>query len=195
MKKFWKDFKNFISKGNIIDLAVAVVIGAAFGKIVTSLVNDIIMPLISFSTGGVSISDWKWIITPADAEAGIAESALYYGNFIQTIIDFLIISFFIFLAIRILQASRNKLEEISKEISTEIKKKNKKGKKGEILETETVVKEDPSATIEKTKQVKEPKLSENEQLIESMNTLVKQSQKTNKSQKQLLKEIRILLKK
>jgi large conductance mechanosensitive channel len=60
MKKFWKDFKAFISKGNVIGLAIAVIVGGAFGKIVTSLVNDVIMPLISFATGGVSISDWKW---------------------------------------------------------------------------------------------------------------------------------------
>lgn len=63
MKKFWKDFREFISKGNVIDLAVAVIIGAAFGKIVTSLVNDIVMPLISLATGGTDVSDWKWVIT------------------------------------------------------------------------------------------------------------------------------------
>ena len=62
---FFADFKKFISKGNIIDLSVAVVIGAAFNKITSSLVNDIIMPLISLLTGGVSVADWKWVIKPA----------------------------------------------------------------------------------------------------------------------------------
>lgn len=133
MKNFWKDFKAFISKGSILDLAIAVIIGGAFGKIVTSLVNDIIMPLISLATGGVSVSDWKWVITPANEAAGIAESALHYGAFIQTILDFLIISFFIFLAIRIIQKSKSKIEEIAKEIKTETRKK-RKNKKGEIEE-------------------------------------------------------------
>ena len=85
---FFADFKKFISKGNILDLAVAVVIGTAFNKIVTSLVNDIIMPLISLCTGGVSVEDWKWVITPATETT--AEVALAYGTFIQAIIDFLI---------------------------------------------------------------------------------------------------------
>ena len=116
MKNFWKDFKAFISKGNVIDLAIAVIVGGAFGKIVTSLVNDIIMPLISLATGGVSISDWKWVITPADEVAGVAESSLSIGNFIKKILAFLILSFFIFWPIRLLQNSKNKFEKVTKEI-------------------------------------------------------------------------------
>ncbi|MBO4795371.1 MAG: large conductance mechanosensitive channel protein MscL, partial [Clostridia bacterium] len=89
---FWKDFKDFISKGNVIDLAVAVVIGAAFNKIVSSFVNDIIMPLISLAVGGKSVADWKWIITEqvvaADGTVTTAENALRYGAFIQNVIDF-----------------------------------------------------------------------------------------------------------
>ena len=89
MRKFFRDFKAFISKGNIIDLAVAVVVGGAFGKITTSLVNDIIMPLISTVIGSLNFKDLKWIITPADEVAGTAEVAVCYGNFLQTTIDFL----------------------------------------------------------------------------------------------------------
>lgn len=118
MKKFFKEFKKFISKGNIIDLAVAVVVGGAFGKIVTSLVNDIIMPLISAMIGGVSVADWKWVIKEAVYDAnGVlvkAESALMYGSFIQSIIDFLIIAFFIFLALKILMNSQKKLNSMMK---------------------------------------------------------------------------------
>lgn len=120
MRKFFKDFKAFISKGNIIDLAVAVVVGGAFGKITTSLVNDIIMPLISTVIGSLNFKDLKWIITPADEIAGTAEVAVCYGNFIQTTIDFLIISFFIFLALRILMNSKNTLKKLEKQV-----KKNK----------------------------------------------------------------------
>ena len=94
MKKFFADFKKFISRGNVIDLAVGVVVGGAFGKITTSLVNDIIMPLISLLFGGKSVADWKWVIQEATYDdAGTlltAETALHYGSFIQTIIDFLI---------------------------------------------------------------------------------------------------------
>ena len=95
MKKFFADFKAFITKGNIIDMAVGVIIGGAFGKIVTSLVNDIITPLISILTGKVSLTELKWVINEAVLdEAGAVvtpELALTYGNFLQNIIDFLII--------------------------------------------------------------------------------------------------------
>ncbi|MBR3289388.1 MAG: large-conductance mechanosensitive channel protein MscL [Clostridia bacterium] len=111
MKKFFGEFKEFIAKGNVVDLAVAVVIGGAFGAIVTSLVNDIIMPLISLVTGGVDVSDWKWVITPAvmgaDGVEEVAETALRYGNFIQLIINFLIIALVIFCVVR----SFNKLKD------------------------------------------------------------------------------------
>ena len=98
------EFKEFIAKGNVLDLAVGVVIGAAFGKIVTALVDGIIMPLIGMLTGGVSVTDWKHVITPAvvgpDGKETAAEVAIRYGAFIQTIIDFLIIAFVIFLVVR-----------------------------------------------------------------------------------------------
>ncbi len=98
------EFKEFIAKGNVLDLAVAVVIGAAFGKIVTALVDGIVMPLIGLLTGGVSVSDWKYVIAPAQLDAAgkesIAESAIRYGMFIQTVVDFLIIAFVIFLVLK-----------------------------------------------------------------------------------------------
>lgn len=103
MKKFIQEFKEFALKGNVIDMAVAVVIGGAFGKIVSSLVDDIIMPLISLLVGGASVADWKWVITPASVAADgteIAESALRYGLFIQNIIDFLIVALVIFIVLK-----------------------------------------------------------------------------------------------
>lgn len=117
MKKFFSEFKKFIMRGNIVDLAVAVVVGGAFGKIVTSLVDDIIMPLISLLVGGASVAEWKWVIKEAVIdEVGTvitAESALHYGSFIQTIIDFLIIAFFIFLAMRVLMNAQKSLDELT----------------------------------------------------------------------------------
>lgn len=129
MKKFFGDFKKFITRGNIVDLAVAVVIGGAFGKIVTSLVNDIIMPLITLIVGGKSVADWKWVIRPEVIENNqviVAESALHYGSFIQTILDFLIIAFFVFLAIRILMQAQKGLDMLEKELRNDDKEAKRK---------------------------------------------------------------------
>ena len=117
MKKFFREFKEFIAKGNVMDMAVAVVVGGAFKEIVNALVNDIVMPLISLLTGGVSVADWKYVITPAGVAADgteIAESAIMYGHFIQTIIDFIIIAFCIFLALKVVLALQTKAKELAK---------------------------------------------------------------------------------
>lgn len=95
-----KEFKEFISRGNVMDLAVAVIIGGAFGKIITSLVDDILMPIIGILLGGVNFSEYKYVITPAAGD--VAESAILYGQFIQSLIDFLIIAFSIFMIIKVL---------------------------------------------------------------------------------------------
>ena len=101
MSKFFDEFKKFAFKGNVIDMAVGVVIGSAFGKIVTSLVNDIITPFISLLTGSVTLTDLKYVFRPevldAAGEIVQAEIALTYGNFIQTVIDFFIIALSIFI--------------------------------------------------------------------------------------------------
>ena len=98
------EFKAFIARGNVIDLAVAVVIGAAFGKVVTALVDGIVMPVISALTGGVSVNDWKHVVTPAQLDAAgkeiAAEVAIKYGVFLQAMIDFVLIAFVIFLFIK-----------------------------------------------------------------------------------------------
>ncbi|MDF2432964.1 MAG: large conductance mechanosensitive channel [Mucilaginibacter sp.] len=97
---FVKEFKEFAMRGNVIDLAVGVVIGAAFGKIVTSLVADVIMPPIGYITGGVDFSDKKIVLKPADPAHKVLETAIHYGNFINAIIQFLIIAFCIFMAVK-----------------------------------------------------------------------------------------------
>jgi large conductance mechanosensitive channel len=95
-----KEFREFAMRGSVVDLAVGVIIGAAFGKIVTSLVDDIIMPPIGYITGGVDFSNLRWIIKPRDAVNNIAEVSIKYGNFINTLIQFLIVAFCIFLIIK-----------------------------------------------------------------------------------------------
>lgn len=123
MKKFLTEFKEFISKGNVIDMAVAVVIGGGFSKIVTSLVNDVIMPLISMLTGGISVTEWKYVITPAVLdEAGAVtapEVAFMYGNFIQTVIDFLIISFCIFVVLKLFLGLQSKFKKKEEKVAEE----------------------------------------------------------------------------
>lgn len=98
------EFKEFISRGNVVDLAVGVVIGAAFGKIVTSLVDGIVMPVVGAFTKGASVTDWKYVLKPAQMDSAgkevAAELAIKYGLFIQTIIDFLLIALVIFLVLK-----------------------------------------------------------------------------------------------
>lgn len=112
IKAFYNDFKKFISKGNVIDLAVAVVIGNAFNKIISSLVNDIIMPLIGVIIGGIDFTNIKLTI---------GSSTILFGSFIQNIVDFLIIALSIFMVIRILSKFSRKKETI-KEVKEEVKK-------------------------------------------------------------------------
>jgi len=102
----FKEFKDFAIKGNVVDLAVAVIIGGAFGKIVTSLVNDILMPVIGFLLGGISFVDLKWVITPASGD--LAEAAIRYGLFLQSLLDFVIIAFSIFLMVKLIQSTKKK---------------------------------------------------------------------------------------
>ena len=103
MGKFMQEFKEFAMKGNVMDMAVGVVIGGAFGKIVSSLVSDIIMPLIGAITGGLNFTEWKWVIREAVMEGETVvkpELCLTWGNFLQVVFDFIIIAFSIFLVIK-----------------------------------------------------------------------------------------------
>ena len=125
---FWSDFKAFLSRGNILDMAVGVIIGGAFGKIVTGLVNYILNPLIGYWVKTGSLDDWKTVLKPAVLdEAGeivTAESAILWGSWIQTIIDFVITALCIFLILRIITkaravAERKKIEEAEKKAAEE----------------------------------------------------------------------------
>lgn len=106
-----QEFKKFAMRGNVIDLAVGVVIGGAFGKIVSSLVDQVIMPPIGLITGGVDFSRLKWVLKPADPATKTAEVAIQYGAFINTLITFLIIAFVIFLLVKTINRLAPKPEE------------------------------------------------------------------------------------
>ena len=109
MKKFLEEFKAFAMRGNVLDMAVGVVIGGAFGKITTSLVNDIIMPLISMVTGGIDFSGWKWVLKAAEGDA--AEVAVNFGSFIAVVLDFIIIAFAVFCMVKAINKLHKKKEE------------------------------------------------------------------------------------
>lgn len=109
-----QEFKKFALKGNVVDMAVGVVIGGAFGKIVSSLVNDIIMPVVGKFTGGMDFSAMKFVLQEATKE-GAAEVAINYGMFINTAIDFLIIAAAIFMAIKVMNSLQKKEEEAPKD--------------------------------------------------------------------------------
>jgi len=98
------EFRDFIQRGNVVDLAVAVVIGGAFGKIVTSLVNDLIMPPIGLITGGMDFAALKIVLKPGDPAHKVAETAINYGAFINTIIQFLVIAAAIFVVVRLINS-------------------------------------------------------------------------------------------
>ncbi|MCF7932378.1 MAG: large conductance mechanosensitive channel protein MscL [Acholeplasmataceae bacterium] len=145
MKKFFKDFKTFISKGNVIELAAAVVIGSAFGKITASLVNHILMPVISLVAGKRSFEDIKTVLTSADEALGITENAIYWGLFIQSVVDFLIIALVVFIIIRVfahLDALKDRalLSLREEELKAEAEKKQ--------LEEAQVVKTPPKPSVE-----------------------------------------------
>lgn len=122
MKKFFQDFKEFAMKGNVIDMAVGVVIGAAFGKIVSSLVNDIIMPVVGYITGGINFSEYKWVIQQGvtkGTEIITPEVSVTWGAFIQTIIDFIIIAFCIFIAIKFISRLRRGEQQAAADAAAE----------------------------------------------------------------------------
>lgn len=131
MKKFFEEFKKFAVRGNVMDMAIGVVIGAAFGKITTSIVNDIIMPLISVLIGGLDFSAWKWVLKEAVVEAGeivTPEVAVNFGNLISVILDFIIVAFAMFLVVK----GMNKLNSLKKK-EEEAKPEEPKGPTQEEL--------------------------------------------------------------
>lgn len=132
MKKFFNEFKTFAMRGNVMDMAIGVVIGAAFGKITTSIVNDIIMPLIGLITGGIDLSQWNILLNSAAVEAGADPVTLGIGNLLAVILDFIIVAFAMFLLVKAMNklASLKKKEEeapeedpkpTSEELLTEIR--------------------------------------------------------------------------
>ena len=122
MKKFFSEFKTFISRGNVVDMAVGVIVGGAFGKITNSLVNDVVMPAVSMLRGGIDFTAWKIVLKEAVTEMGAdgvlvetaPEIAVKYGNLIAVIVDFLILAFAVFCMVKVINSMREKAEALKK---------------------------------------------------------------------------------
>ena len=122
MKKFTEEFKAFAMRGNVLDMAIGVVIGGAFGKITNSVVNDIIMPLISMLTGGIDFSAWKWVLKEAvmeGSEVVAPEIAVNFGNLISVILDFIIIAFAVFCMVKAINKMHDNLSKPEPETEPE----------------------------------------------------------------------------
>ena len=165
-KKFWGEFKTFIAKGNVVDLAVALVIGTAFNKIVSQLVDSFITPLIGIVLGGFSLNDWKWVYKEAvlaeDGETVLeAEIAFSYGTFLQTVIDFLIIALTVFVVVKLYTRIRNRIEEEAQRLNDALNPDEVEARKKaeeEARQKEELAKkleEERLAEIERLKQEKE----------------------------------------
>lgn len=170
-KKFFADFKKFISRGNIIDMAVGVIIGSAFGKIVSSLVNDVIMPLIC------SIFNSKDV---AELCFNVNKTPIYYGKFIQAIIDFLIIAFFVFLMIKMLAGFSDSMKSLKKAGKHELSREERKKLRLEGMTRKQIAQKE--AELRAEREAREKQAAEDAQKAKEQN-----------STEGLLKQIRDLL--
>jgi len=197
MKKFFQEFKKFITRGNVFDLAVGMIVATAFNKIVSSLVNDIIMPLITWATGAASLKDLSLPLRySTDPTTGLEVVSLSwaYGNFLQTVIDFLIIAMSVFIMVKVVNTSRDKWKELNEFAKTQTSKEYRAEKK---MIKEKAIKENrlfkevwAEHQADKLKKLEEEKLAKE---LEDKKK-AEENAKNNPSAETLLKEIRDLLK-
>ena len=191
MRKFFKEFKAFISKGNVFDLAVGMIIATAFNKIVSSMVNDLIMPLVTYLTGAASLNELSLVLRVAEDGT---ELLWKYGSFLQYVIDFLIIAFSVFIMVKIVTASRKKFDELGDLIETTSKKEYKQMRKTIKLKAKAekrkfkVVWAEYEQEEKRLKEEKAKKEAEEKAKKEAEHKLL------NPTDNELLKEIRDLLK-
>lgn len=195
MKKFFKEFKEFISKGNVFDMAVGLIIATAFNKIVSSMVNDILMPLITWATGAASLADLsiplRWEIVDG---VKVVTLRWAYGNFLQTVIDFFIIAMSVFLMVKVVNASRKKLKEMEDVIVAQSRKEARAERKALKIKA----KQENRPFKEVLKEYEEQKAKEQAELKAKLEAEKAEKEaeekRNNPSEQDLLKEIRDLLK-
>lgn len=194
MKKFFKEFKEFISKGNVFDMAVGLIIATAFNKIVSSMVNDILMPLITWATGAASLADLsiplRWEMVDG---VKVVTLSWAYGNFLQTVIDFFIIAMSVFLMVKVVNASRKKLKEMEDVIVEQSRKEVRAERKALKIKA----KQENRPFKEVLKEHEEQKAKEQAELKAKLEAEKAEKEaeekRNNPSEQDLLKEIRDLL--
>lgn len=175
-KEFRVGFRKFITKGDVIELAVAVVLGTAFNKIVNSLVADVLTPVISYALRGVDMTDWKKVLAEGTEEA--SEIAIRYGNVIQAVINFILIGFMLYLIVRVFNRIRGRINQLEKEIM-------KKKAEAERLEAEAKKKEEEIKAAEE-KLAREKIAEEERRIREEQHQIYVNS----KEEKEILLQIR-----
>ena len=195
MRKFFKEFKAFISKGNVFDMAVGLIIATAFNKIVSSMVNDIIMPLVTWATGAKDLADLSIVLRETiEADGTITKLTWNYGTFLQAVIDFLIIAFSVFVMVKVVSASRKGLQDLSGQLAN----LNKKEMKEERKLARKIAKAEKRKYAEVLKELEQKRVDEaNEKArVAEEEKLAKEAEekKNNPTETDLLKEIRDLLK-
>ena len=193
MKTLWKNFKKLIMRGNIVDLAIGVMVGGAFGKITTSLANDIVMPPISYLLKGVHFSELKYVI--AEATETQKEVAINYGNFIQVIVDFFIIT----LSVCIFAIVINKLRDAANE-NLEMSRKQMRELRHRLRTPEARAKYEAEEAARKEKEAAakaEAKAKEEEEAakVKALEEMKVEAHRTQMEQTELLRELVTLLKK
>ena len=195
MKKFFSDFKKFITRGNVFDLAVGMIIATAFNKIVSSLVNDIIMPLVTYATGAASVKDlsiplrYEWV----DGVKNVTLS-WNYGSFLQYVIDFFIIAMSVFIMVKVVTNSRKRLEELGEMFEQQTKKEFRAERK----EIKKLAKEQKRKFKEvwAEHEAEKKRIAEEKAKLEAEQKAKKEAEErlNNPTQEELLKDIRDLLK-
>lgn len=195
MRKFFKEFKAFISKGNVFDMAVGMIIATAFNKIVSSMVNDIIMPLVTWATGASDLSDLSIVLRTTVEENGeIVKLTWKYGNFLQQVLDFLIIAFSVFLMVKLVTASRKKFREINDGVIN-FNKKEVKTMRKEARRIAKAEKRNYFAVYSELEAKAKVELEEQAKIAEAEKKAKEEAERANNpTEADLLREIRDLLK-
>lgn len=174
MKKLFQEFRAFIAKGNVVDMAIGVIVGGAFGKIVTSLVNDIIMPVISLAMGGKSMASLALVLNGeplylADGAANPAALVWHYGSFIQSIIDFLIIALCVFLIMKLVvtlqKSAKTAKDALEKGVSELTHDKNEAAETAAEAATEAVADDASAAAVEAPAAAEPAPATQNDEII------------------------------
>ena len=191
MRKFFKEFKAFITKGNVFDMAVGLIIATAFNKIVSSMVNDLIMPLVTWATGAASVADLSVVLRVA---ADGTELTWKYGSFLQTVIDFFIIAFSVFIMVKIVVNSREKFKEFNEFMIHQSKKEVRQARKAIKKKAKQEKRPFKEVWAEYEQELKRQEEEKAKILAEEKAKKEAEDKLNNPSQEELLKQIRDLLK-